>query len=74
MNNDRVQHLKELGVTISLTKLGLDALTDIMSSGCPVKMSCDGYEPVSCPLHWSKNKYTCRRCWREWLSSFVKED
>lgn len=75
MYNNRGDYLKEMGIEIKLTKEGVETLADIMSEGCPVKMFVDGYTHVSCPLFYkSTNKFTCRRCWKEWLEYFKEDD
>lgn len=74
MNNDRKMNLEALGIKIELTQDGLCNLSKILGEGCPVKISCDGYEPISCPYHWvNASKQSCERCWKQWLSIF-KED
>ena len=74
MNNDRKMNLEALGIKIELTDRGLYNLANILGEGCPVKISCDGYEPISCPYHWvTSSKQSCEKCWKQWLSIFKEE-
>ena len=75
MSKNRAEELSRLGIDLYLTEDGKKLLSKILSEGCPVKMSCDGTEPIACPYTWvvAKN-YNCERCWNNWLKDFVQED
>lgn len=74
MSKNRAKELSKLGIDLHLTKEGNQLLSKILADGCPVKMSCDGVEPVSCPYTWATAKnYNCERCWNSWLNDFVQE-
>lgn len=74
MSKNRAEELSKLGIDLYLTQDGKKLLSKILSEGCPVKMSCDGVEPVSCPFTWVTAKnYNCEKCWNAWLNDFVQE-
>lgn len=74
MSTNRAEGLSKLGIDLYLTKEGKQLLAKILADGCPVKMSCDGVELVSCPYTWTTAKnYNCERCWNSWLNDFVQE-
>ncbi len=74
MPKNRAEELSKLGIDLYLTQDGKKLLSKILSEGCPVKISCGGVEPVSCPFTWVTAKnYNCEKCWNAWLNDFVQE-
>ena len=75
MSISRPKEFENRGIKLSLTPDGAKTLAKILGEGCPVKISCDGTEPISCPFQWTTGKYfTCYTCWKLWLEAFEQEE